>query len=299
MLNLRQLEFFVAAADAGTMTGAAAKLYVSQSAVSLAIAQLERSLGTQLLIRQKARGLELTPAGRRLLPEARALLAHADEVRAAGEEEGGGLRGALTVGCFRTAAPFLLPELLETFAAEQPEVALDFIEGPSNELAEALLAGLCEIALLYDQDLPPGIATEPVRTLVPYALMAPRHPLAKRRSVGLDELAPYPMIMLDVPPSKEYYYDMYRAAGVEPNVRHYASSYELVRALVGRNLGYAPLLSRPRVDRSYEGRKLVQVDIHGDPLTNELVIAWPAGVRLTRRARAFAELCRRVVPAAG
>jgi DNA-binding transcriptional LysR family regulator len=225
VLNLRQLEFFVAAADAGTMTGAAAKLYVSQSAVSLAIAQLERSLGTQLLIRQKARGLELTPAGRRLLPEARALLAHADEVRAAGEEEGGGLRGALTVGCFRTAAPFLLPELLETFAAEQPEVALDFIEGPSNELAEALLAGLCEIALLYDQDLPPGIATEPVRTLVPYALMAPRHPLAKRRSVGLDELAPYPMIMLDV--------------------------------------------------------------------------AWPAGIRLTRRARAFAELCRRVVPAAG
>ena len=127
MLNLRQLDF-VAIADAGTMTGAAQKMYVSQSAVSLAVAQLERSLGTQLLIRQKARGLQLTPAGRRLLPEARAPLAHAEEVLAVGEEEGGGLRGAVTVGCFRTAAPFLLPELLETLAAEQPDVAVDFIE---------------------------------------------------------------------------------------------------------------------------------------------------------------------------
>lgn len=296
VLNLRQLQFFVAAADARTMTGAAARLYVSQSAVSLAVAELERALGSQLFIRQKGRGLQLTPAGRRLLPEARALLAHAEEVRAAGEEAGGGLRGSLTVGCFRTAAPFLLPALLETFGAEQPDVGLDFMEGPSDELAAALLAGRCEIALLYDQDLPPGIATEPVRTMVPYALMAPSHPLARRTSVGLEELAPYPMIMLDVPPSKDYYRDMYREAGVEPNVRHCASSYELVRALVGRNLGYAPLLSRPRVDRSYEGRRLVQIDIHGDPLTNELVLAWPDGVRLTRRARAFADLCRRTVP---
>jgi len=299
VLNLRQLECFVTAADAGTMTAASRKLYVSQSAISLAVGQLERSLGTQLFLREKARGLRLTPAGRRLLPEARSLLAHAEDVRAVGEEEGNALRGALTVGCFRTAAPFVLPELLETFAVEQPDVALDFIEGPSDELADALLEGRCEIALLYAQDLRRGIATEPVRTLTPYALMAPGHPLAGRSSVGLDELAPHPMIMLDVPPSKDYYKDMYRAAGVEPNVRHYASSYELVRALVGRDLGDAPLLSRPRGDRSYEGRKLVQVDIHGDPLTNQLVLAWPAGVRLTRRARAFGDLCRRVVPAAG
>lgn len=299
MLNLRHVEFFVATADAGTMTGAAEGLFVSQSAVSLAVAQLEQSLGAQLLIRHKARGVQLTPAGRRLLPEARALLAHAEEVRVAGEEAGGALRGTLSVGCFRTAAPFLLPELLEVFAAEQPDVVVSFVEGHSTDLADALLTGRCEIALLYDQDLPPAIATEPIRTMVPYALMSPRHPLSGRVSVGLDELAPHPMIMLDVPPSKEYYRDMYRAAGVEPNVRHHATSYELVRALVGRNLGYAPLLSRPRVERSYEGRRLVQVDIHGDPLRNELVLARAAGVRLTRRAEAFAALCRRVVPNRG
>lgn len=295
MLNLRQLECFVTAADAGTMTAAASRLYVSQSAISLAVGQLERSLGTQLFIREKARGLRLTAAGARLLPEARSLLAHAEDVRTAGEEAGAGLRGSLTVGCFRTAAPFVLPELLETFAIEQPEVALDFIEGPSDELADALLEGRCEIALLYDQSLRPGIATEVVRTMRPYALMSPEHPLARRASVAVAEIAPHPMIMLDVPPSKDYYNDLFRLAGVEANVRHHASSYELVRALVGRNLGWAPLLSRPHVDRSYEGRPLVQVPFDDEPLANQLVLAWPDGIRLTRRARTFADLCRRVV----
>src|SRR3954465_7601311 len=93
VLNLRQLECFIVAADAGTMTAAASRLYVSQSAISLAVGQLERSLGTQLFIREKARGLQLTAPGRRFLPEARSLLAHAEDVRAVAEEEGG-LRGA-------------------------------------------------------------------------------------------------------------------------------------------------------------------------------------------------------------
>ena len=289
----------MAAADAGTMTAAAQRLFVSQSAISLAIAQLERNVGTQLVIRHRARGLELTPSGRRLLPEARSLLAHAEDVRAAAEAEGGELRGPLTVGCFRTAAPFLMPELLERSAAEQPEVSLHFIEGPSDELGAALLEGRCEIAVLYRRDLDDRIATEVLRSMEPYALLSPEHPLADRPSLSLAELAPHPMIMLDVPPSRGYYEDMFRHAGLDLNVRHAASSYELVRSLVGRNLGYALQLSRPLVDRSYEGRPLLQVPLHDDPLQTELVLAWPEGVRLTRRARAFADLCRSVVPLAG
>ena len=73
--TLRQLAYFVAAADAGSMTGAGRTSHVSQSAVSLAVAELERELGTQLFIRHHASGLSLTPAGRRVLAGARELLA--------------------------------------------------------------------------------------------------------------------------------------------------------------------------------------------------------------------------------
>ena len=134
VLNLRQVDCFVRSVEAGTMTAAAEQLLVSQSAVSLAVAGLENALGTQLLVRRRSRGLALTAAGRRFLPQAKELLAHAEDVRADVQSEGSELSGRLVVGCFRTAAPFVLPGLLETFAEQHPGVRLDFIEGQLPDL---------------------------------------------------------------------------------------------------------------------------------------------------------------------
>ena len=68
------------------------------------------------------------------------------------------------------------------------------------------------------------------------------------------------------------------------------------RSLVARNLGYGLLISRPAADVSYEGRPLVARRIAGDPLAIDVSLAWVAGVRRTRRARAFAEHCSRMLP---
>ena len=184
-MNLRQLECFVRSADAGTMTAAAQGLGLSQSAVSLAVAGLEDSLGVQLLIRRRSQGLALTEPGRRLLPRARELLAHAEDVRADVDLAGRTLTGRLTVGCLRTAAPFVIPALLETFQTAQPGVQLDFIEGPLDELEGALLEGRCEVALVYDLGVSPGIACEPLYRTEPYALFSVDHPLA-----GAERVAP-------------------------------------------------------------------------------------------------------------
>ena len=94
------------------------------------------------------------------LPEARDLLAHAEDVRAAAEAAGAALTGRLTVGCFRTIAPFLLPVLLEGFGRRHPEVELDFLEGPMAELEAALLDGRCEVAITYDIDMSETIERE-------------------------------------------------------------------------------------------------------------------------------------------
>src|SRR5919197_1280336 len=128
-LSLRQLSYFVAVADAGTMTRAAAVLHVSQSAVSLALADLERQLGVQLMLRRRARGLTLTAAGRELIGPARTLLRLAEELRADAGELGTALHGRLVIGCFQTIGPFIMPTLLASFAAAHPGVELDFVEG--------------------------------------------------------------------------------------------------------------------------------------------------------------------------
>jgi DNA-binding transcriptional LysR family regulator len=297
VLNLRQVEYFVCSVEQGTMTAAADQLLVSQSAVSLAIAGLENAIGTQLLVRRRSRGLALTAAGRRFLPQAKELLAHAEDVRADVQSQGRELTGQLVVGCFRTAAPFVLPRLLETFAAEHPRVQLDFIEGPLPDLERALRDGSCEVAIVYDLDVGPGIECEALYQTEPYVLLAPDHPLASRGDpLEPRELAAHDLVMLDVPPSNSYLTSVFANAGLVPRVRFKVSSYELVRSLVARNLGYGLLISRPDADVSYEGRPLETRRLAGSTLSVNVSLAWATGVRRTRRVRAFADHCRLMLP---
>jgi DNA-binding transcriptional LysR family regulator len=170
--NLRHLGYFVAAAEAGSMSAAAEQLHVSQSAVSMALADLERRLGVQLLLRHRAKGLTLTTAGRHVLPEARALLARAEDLTSEARDLGGSLSGRLVVGCFQTIAPFVLPPLLQAFGTAHPDVRLDFVENSLAGLQRALVDGECEAALLYDLDIRPGITTLLVHNMWPHVLVA-------------------------------------------------------------------------------------------------------------------------------
>jgi len=294
-ISLRQLDYFVVAAQIGTITGAAQRLYVSQSAVSLGIGELERQLGVQLLFRSKARGLALTEAGRLFLPEARALLARTDELQAGMRDLGQSPAGRLVVGCLTALAPFLLPSLLEEFETAFPEVALDFIEGSPAELQRSLLIGRCELALLYGLDIQPGVGQDVLYLASPHVLLPPAHPLAASANVRLADLAGHHMISLDLPPNPSYFSGLLAGAGVVPAVRHRTASFETVRSLVARGVGYSLLVQRPAADVSYEGRRVAVRRIRDAVVPLPVVLALPSGARPTRRAAAFAAHCRTVV----
>jgi DNA-binding transcriptional LysR family regulator len=290
-ISLRQLDYFVAAAEIGTMTAAAGRLCVSQSAVSVGIAELERQLKVQLVLRSKAKGVALTEAGRQLLPDARALLASSDELQASMRETGRTLAGRLVIGCLSTIAPFLLPRLLGDFQAAYPDVVLDFVEGSLIELQQLMLEGQCELAMLYDMDIQPGIEYGLLCETRPHVLLPPGHPLAGEEAVRLADLAGLDMIVFDVPPSFHYFSEMLAAAGVEPTIRHRTVSFEMVRSLVARGVGYSLLIQHPAVDISYEGRRLAIRPIYEKIVPIPVVLARPADVQLTGRAAAFSEFC--------
>src|SRR5579875_1630927 len=296
MLNLRQVECFVTAAETGSMTHAAERLRVTQSAVSLAIAGLEQALGADLFVRRRGRGLELTAAGRDLLLPARNLMADAEAMRSQADMIGRGLSGRLTVGCFGTGAPLVLPALMETFERRYPGMSLDFIEGSTDVLEQALLEGRCEIALMYDVGLHVTLQKEALYSTIPYALFAPEHPLARRDRVTLPELAEFDFVALDIQPVHEHQLGLFAHAGTTPRIRHRTSSYELLRSLVARNLGFTLLISRPYGDVSYEGRPLVAVPLSGEVKTVDVMLARVPGVRPTLRAQAFAAHCRELLP---
>ncbi|MFD4029888.1 LysR family transcriptional regulator [Streptomyces sp. NPDC058637] len=290
-ISLRQLHYFVACAEAGTMTGAARHLYVSQGAVSVAIAQLETRIGVQLLLRSKAKGLALTEAGRHLLPEARALLARTDELQSGMRDIGQAPAGRLVIGCFTTIAPFLVPGLLEEFQAAHARVTLDFVEGSLTDLQGLLREGRCELAVLYGVDIQPGVDFDTLYETRPHVLLPSGHPLAEQEEIQLADLAGLDMIALDVPPSLSYFTDVLASAGVTPLVRHRTESFEMVRSLVARGVGYSLLIQHPRPDVSYEGRALVVRRIKDTVRPLPVVLARPTGSRLTRRAAAFAAFC--------
>jgi DNA-binding transcriptional LysR family regulator len=296
--TLRQLEYFVAVAETGSVTRAAARCHLSQSAMSAALAELERVLAVQLVMRQHARGIALTAAGSELLHEARRLLSQADDLQLNAAHLGGSVTGRLSVGCFNVLAPYVLPELLSASTAAYPELALDTTEERLDQLVAGLREGRTELAIGYDIDLDPGLETRSLFTVPPHVVLPAGHRLARRRRVRLEMLAEEPLILLDLPHSRDYFARLFSAAGVQPAVAYRTQSADMARALVARGGGYCVLNLRPRSAVSVNGRPYVMVSLDTPLPTAEsdlrVVLLTLGELRLTRRAEAVIELARRL-----
>jgi len=293
--TLRQLTYLVAVADHGSVTAAAQALYTSQPGISTAITQLEALFGLQIFIRHPARGVSLTPAGQCFVAAARNMLAHADDLLLRGGELNQSLRGTLDLGCFTTLGPILLPKWLASFQDQYPDIEVRLHEGDIAQLQDALECGRIEVALLYDLDLSPALIKFPLKSIVPYALMSPRHPLAAKPSVSLAELADEPMVLLDLPYSRAYFLSLFRQHDLEPVIRHRTVNFELVRGMVAAGNGYALLNMRPHINVTYGGDPLVCLPIADRVPPLSIVLAWSRALRPTRRADAFIGMCRMFV----
>ena len=288
--SLRQLEHLVAVADAGSLTGAAAACGASQAGVSLSISDLERRLGVQLLLRQRAKGVTLTAVGVRVVAEARRLLETAEELQAAASAVDHDMGGTLSIGCYTSLAPHFIPPVLDEFCAQHPALALHVLEGTADDLVAALRDGRSEVALLYAEDADSTLAMRPVRASRPYLILAADHPLASQDSIALADVADEPLIMFDVPSARNAV-RMLEAVGLTAHIRHMSSNLEVVRGLVARGVGYSILVQRWPADVSFEGRSLACRDIADPVPTRQVVFAWPEGARLTRRARTLMDFC--------
>ncbi|MFF7309117.1 LysR substrate-binding domain-containing protein [Streptomyces sp. NPDC008137] len=296
--SLRQLLYFVTVAETGTLSEAAARLHISQSAVSLALNELERALKVQLCVRRKAHGITLTPAGRQALQQMRALLRQAEELESGASGSGDQLSGRLSVGCYLTLAPTVLPPLLQGFSALHPALTLDFEEDTGDRLQRRLLDGELDLAVLYDMDVLAEMDRAALFTRRPNALLPADHRLADATSVALRDLADEPLVLFDAPPSSHHTLQLFQAAGVTPIVRHRTTNFETARALVGRGLGYAISMQRLPNDRTYEGFRLVSKEISDlSDATVSVLLCWPRQVAQTRRASEFVRYCLENRPA--
>jgi LysR family nitrogen assimilation transcriptional regulator len=148
-LGLRQLKYFVAIADAGSLSRAAATLNVAQSALSHHLAEMEANLGVSLLER-RARGVALTQAGQRFYEHARAILTALDKAEIDIRTIASSASGPITVGLCQTAVEVISLDLMSEAISGCPNVRLTLIEGLSPVLFEFLAAGQLDFAVVYN-----------------------------------------------------------------------------------------------------------------------------------------------------
>lgn len=298
-ISLRVLRYVVTSAECGNVSEAARRLHVSQPSVSGAIAELEAGLGMPIFVRHHARGVSLTAAGTRLVNEARLLLKHADDFERGAIALGGALQGEIAVGCFMTLAPRFMPALLAAFSRRHPGITVKLEEGDQKEILEALTSGRTELALSYAFAVPDQVATESLTDLPPYAIVASTHPLARREIVSLAELVDDPLVLLDLPHSREYFFGLFRSCGLEPRIGYRSRSYELVRGLVANGHGYAIHNAILHTTTTYDGGTLAVLR-----LKEKLAPVSVVSLRLRRPASrqavaAFADFVREAFSPAG
>lgn len=286
--TLRQLQFFIAAAEAGSVSGAAKALSISQSSVTEAIQALEADLGVTLFDRQP-RGLLITHKGSAFLRHARQILADVAAARAAFRDEAEEVTGRLSLGVTSLVAGYVLSDILQRFRRAFPRIELNVIEDTGDYLQHLLIGGELDVAVMLTSSVRDRMALH-VETLVvsPYRLWLPLgDSLAEQEAISLEELAGRPMIQLMVDEIEESMKRLTAALPVKPAVAFRTRSVEAVRSLVATGAGLAILPSLVYRPWSLEGDRIDIRDVSGDLPSVQVGLAWRRGAPLSGPALNF------------
>jgi len=193
MAEIRQLRYFLAAAERGSVSQAAVDLHLSQSALSEAVRKLEVELGVELLARS-SRGVALTPAGAVLVGEARAAIERFDAALAAVREAAAGQTGHLRVGFEAAGAGRLSTRSRARFLARFPHVRVEPRRYDWGGEVAGLREGECDVAFVWLPADLTGLKSELVASEPRFAGVATDHALAGRSALSVNELTDEPIM---------------------------------------------------------------------------------------------------------
>ncbi|HEX4265798.1 MAG TPA: LysR substrate-binding domain-containing protein [Verrucomicrobiae bacterium] len=295
-MELRHLRYFVAVAEAENVSRAALKLHVSQPGISRQIRDLEDEIGFPLFERS-AKSIKLTNAGKSFLTEARAVLQRADEAVKTARAIATGEQGELHVGYAPSPTSRILPPTLRAFQAELPNVRVKLHDFSTEEMITGLRTGKLQIAFVVrvSEGMLRGLHFEKLMEDSTFLAVSPKHPLARRRSVTLTEVAREPLVIYsraEYPEAHEELVKMFTDTKTKLNI---AAEHDGVASLIagvesGEGVALVPgsiaCIAGPRL-------KLVCVSPAPPPLV--IGAAWPKE-GLTPAAERFLKCAKEVTP---
>ncbi|MGO3889491.1 MAG: LysR family transcriptional regulator [Paenalcaligenes sp.] len=189
------LRLFSYVAEEGSLTRAAARVFISLPAASMRIKNLEQSIGVPLLNRS-AQGITLRPAGETFLAHARQVLHQVELLRSDLQDYAEGIKGSVSVQANTTAMTEFLPHVLSQYLAAWPDINVDLRERPSDEIVRAVLSGATDIGLVAGSVNTEGLQVLPYRHDRLVLVVAQSHPLAAFNSIAFEETIESPYIVL-------------------------------------------------------------------------------------------------------
>lgn len=277
-MQIRQLEYFVAVSEQLNFTKAARQFFISQTAVTQQIKALEQEIGVRLFFRNN-RKVELTPAGKTFLEDAKAILRRTKDSVNRAKSADTDFTGNLNIGFVKGYEKTNLSDLLSDFHSHYPNISLAFSRENVDELYDCLRNRNLDIILNLQFSME-NLKDMEVRVIRQYPLLAvmpASHPLAHRTMIRRSELKGYPLV--DIHKGENHYeqttviLQAFTNAGFLPEIAYVSDDIETSILAVAAGLGYA-LLPSYITDTLSLKEKVIAVPIEGEERLMTVIAAW-------------------------
>lgn len=277
-MNIRQLEYFVAVSEHLNFTRAAEQFHIAQSSVTQQIRALEDELGVDLFLRNN-RHVELTPAGKSFLEDARAILRRTGDAVERARRSSTGFTGSLNFGFIKGYEKTDLSELLAKFHIRYPNISLNLLRENVSELYDGVLDGSLDFVLnlQYSAEDLESLERHVIRRYPLLAVLPLSHPLAHRSSIERRELKGSRLI--DIKQNEKRYgekttiLNAFLSAGFLPEIQYTSTDIETSILAVAAGLGYA-LMPGYITDSLSVKNNVVAVPIEGEEELMTVIGAW-------------------------
>jgi len=284
--SLKDLELFVAVAEAGSIAKAAKRCHTVASAVSKRISDMEDSFHTALLVR-RSKGVELTPAGQALLARSRGVLNQASQLNDELTEFASGVRGHVRVFANISSIVEFLPAALASFLTKHRDVRIQLEEHVSSVIVQAVTDSVADVGIVSEAAPAKGLTLVPFRKDELVLVVSPGHPLAGRKSLKFAEALEFDFVGLHSNSSLHYLLIREAAQSGRPlNLRIQVTSFDAVCAMVAAGLGVG-IMPRAAATPYIDSLGLKSIALRDDWAKRKLFLCIRSRESLSSAAREF------------
>ncbi|MEJ2641777.1 MAG: LysR family transcriptional regulator [Desulfosarcinaceae bacterium] len=288
-ITLRQIKYFIAAAETGKITSAASLLSISPSSITESIKELEKIIGVTLITRHR-RGINLTFDGYRFLQHCYDINTTVSNAEFAIKNSFADISGDISLGLTITVTGYFIASPLARFRRAFPQIRIKLLEYPRDRIEIMLMEGKLDLAVLLvsnvnNENLHMETLVRSKRRL----WTSVNHPFCGKTDITLRDISKEPYIQLMIDEAGVTHLQFWHRSGLTPNIAFRTESVEAVRSMVAVGSGVTILSDMVYRPWSLEGVRIEAHDIVDGVPTMDVGLAWSKDRKLSKSARTFIE----------